>query len=488
MKVIQLDNWIEPLIIASLLSNKRGTVFFLNTAAPNTFTRWSIIATKPFLEFSSTRTVCKLLFAQKYKQIVYSNPWLLLNRLMDKYKHPETSNTMFPLGGCFGYWGYDMRRYSESPMLYQQPRESITNIPDCMVWFYDSILVFDHLEKIIFVVSTGISPDSVFNKKNVETKTKFWLDLVDSAYKQKPHSISPEPVNECYSSIQSNVTRDRFIQMINKAKEFIRQGDIYQVNLSQKFSAPWNNSGWLLFNQMIRVSPSSYSSFINAGDFQLISISPELFLSIRNKEIITRPIKGTRPRGKTLSDDKRYENELINSEKENAELIMITDLLRNDLGKICEFGSVTVPELSKLEKFSYVQHLVSTVKGVLLPNISHTQALCSCFPGGSVTGAPKIRATEIIHMLEPHNRGPYTGCIGFLGFNKVSTLSIAIRIAVLKDNQASYFSGAGIVADSDPALEYDETLAKAYPFFKSVELGCECLAKTDFKELIQKSI
>jgi para-aminobenzoate synthetase component 1 len=227
---------------------------------------------------------------------------------------------------------------------------------------------------------------------------------------------------------------------------------------------------WELSERLSAVSPAPFAAFLDCGEFQIASSSPEQFLQMSGAHIQTRPIKGTRPRSADPTRDAQLAYELQTSAKENAELVMITDLLRNDLGKVCEFGSVQVPDLARLERFAQVQHLVSTVEGRLRPDVTHFAALASCFPGGSITGAPKFRAMEIIDELEPVSRGPYTGALGYLGFNRESQLSIIIRAAVCMDGLAHFNVGAGIVADSDPAAEYEETLAKAQGFLAALNL------------------
>jgi anthranilate/para-aminobenzoate synthase component I len=257
---------------------------------------------------------------------------------------------------------------------------------------------------------------------------------------------------------------------VEQALRYIRAGDIYQVNLSQRLAAPCGVSGWDFFKDLSEVSPAPFSAFLDCGDFQIASSSPELFLRLSGAHIQTRPIKGTRPRSSDAIRDAQLTYELQTSAKEMAELVMITDLLRNDLGKVCEFGSVQVPELVRLERYPQVQHLVSTVEGRLRPERTHFSAFASCFPGGSVTGAPKFRAMEIIDELEPVSRGPYTGALGYLGFNRESQLSIVIRSAICKDGLAHFNVGAGIVADSNPEAEYEETIAKARGFLSALNL------------------
>jgi para-aminobenzoate synthetase component 1 len=258
------------------------------------------------------------------------------------------------------------------------------------------------------------------------------------------------------------------VRTVEQAQRYIRQGDIYQVNLAQRFEARPAGPAWRLFLELGDVAPAPFSAYLDAGDFQIVSTSPEMFLRMSGNHVVTRPIKGTRPRGADPDLDARLTYELQTSPKEMAELVMIIDLLRNDLGRFCEFGSVRVPELVRLERYPQVQHLVSTVEGRLRQGTPHFSAFASAFPGGSVTGAPKIRAMEIIDELEPVNRGPYTGSIGYLGFNRESQLNIAIRTAVVRGDTAWFHAGAGIVADSSPEAEFEETLAKARGILQAV--------------------
>ncbi len=304
--------------------------------------------------------------------------------------------------------------------------------------------------------------------------------------------------------VVSNFSKADFLSAVARAQRYIRAGDIYQVNLSQRLTVklprwseatdeparppsavallrrtgadarPTNRTGWELFQRLAAVSPAPFSAFLDCDTggrhcrFQIASSSPEQFLRLSGSHIQTKPIKGTRPRAADPTRDAQLAYELQTSPKELAELVMITDLLRNDLGKVCEFGSVQTPELARLERFAQVQHLVSTVEGRLRRDVTHFAALASCFPGGSITGAPKFRAMEIIDELEPIARGPYTGALGYLGFNRESQLSIIIRAALYKDGLAHFNVGAGIVADSNPEAEYEETLAKARGFLAAL--------------------
>ncbi len=257
--------------------------------------------------------------------------------------------------------------------------------------------------------------------------------------------------------------KETFCGMVRRAQEYIAAGDIYQVNLSYPWSAPWpkNLEPWDFYERLREQSPAPYGAYLDLAGVQVFSASPECFLKMSGRHILTHPIKGTRPRGATPAQDADLARELVESPKERAELVMITDLERNDLGQVCEYGSVEVTALLRLERYAQVQHLVSAVEGRLRENVDYVDAFAACFPGGSISGAPKKRALEIIRELEPHQRGIYTGAIGGFGFNGESMFNIAIRTAWREDDIIQFHTGAGIVADSDPEREWEETRHKA---------------------------
>jgi para-aminobenzoate synthetase component 1 len=255
--------------------------------------------------------------------------------------------------------------------------------------------------------------------------------------------------------------RQQFRDAVLRAKEYIAAGDIYQVNLSQRFQCDVHAPATEVYRALREANPAPYCAYLDIGDAQILSSSPECFLKIRDRHVVTRPIKGTRPRSADPT-------ELLSSPKDNAELLMITDLERNDLGKVCEFGSVRVSEMKRVETFATVHHLVATVEGTLRRDVSHVDCVRACFPGGSITGAPKIRAMQIIDELEPHARGVYCGAIGYFGPNGESHFNIAIRTVVQQGSRLTFHAGGGIVADSEPDAEYDETLAKARGIFNAI--------------------
>ncbi|MBC8094507.1 MAG: aminodeoxychorismate synthase component I [Akkermansiaceae bacterium] len=424
--------------------------------------RYSFVSAQPFLTFRSFGSQCEVTLhsSRLTSQLQFGNPWHLMDSLMARYELLEELDLPFPLGGCFGYWGYDLKNFVE-PKLSRRAANDL-ELPDCHVGFYDSLVAFDHRLGKTWVISTGLNADGSRSETRARERLAFWSEKLQTVPDSIPGRASriPHPV----SSPTSNLTRSEFTARVARAKAYICAGDIYQVNLSHRLSTDFPMTGWQLFESLSAVSPAPFAAFLDCGDFQIASSSPEQFLRLSGSHIRTRPIKGTRPRASDPTRDAQLSYELQTSAKEISELVMITDLLRNDLGRVCEYGSVQVPDLARLEKFAQVQHLVSTVEGRLRPDVTHFAAFASCFPGGSITGAPKFRAMEIIDELEPISRGPYTGALGYLGFNRESQLSVVIRTAICKEGRAHFNVGAGIVADSNPEAEYEETLAKARGF------------------------
>ena len=420
--------------------------------------RYSFVGVRPFLQLRAYGSRCELLDASG-QQVLFGNPWHILETLIARFELLDAFDFPFPLGGCCGYWGYELKNFVE-PKLQQRAVNDL-ELPDLLLGFYDSLLVTDHQLGRTWIVSTGLRVDGSRSADVRDAAIQFWKDISASAVEGRQRKPAP-------SALEANLSHDDFVAKVQRAKDYIHAGDIYQVNLAQRLTAATDLTGWEMYQRLSEVSPAPFSAFIDGGDFQVVSSSPELFMRICGSHVVTRPIKGTRPRSADPIRDAQLTYELQTSAKEISELVMITDLLRNDLGRVCEFGSVQVPDLLRLERYAQVQHLVSTVEGRLRSGITHSAALASCFPGGSVTGAPKIRAMEIIDELEPVARGPYTGCLGYLGFNRESQLSITIRTAICKGGAAYFYTGAGIVADSDPEAEYEETLAKAQGFCQAL--------------------
>lgn len=476
-----------PEEVVAALPPGAGAVLLRTALFDSPSARYSLITSQPMLTLQAYGARCELDLGG-HRQAVYGNPWEILRHWLQRFELPDEPDCPFPLGGAFGYWGYDLKHFVE-PRLPRQATNDL-ELPDCHVGFYDSVLVLDHRLEKTFVVATGLLPDGSRSRLRAAEQIDFWRQRVEevssphpelrgsrgnethfSPQSQRPLTPAPSPAGgEGAHRLTSSMSREAFLAAVRVAQRYIQAGDIYQVNLSHRLEVPSPCSPWALFERLLAVSPAPYAAWLDGGDFQIASSSPEQFLRFSGAHVQTRPIKGTRPRGEDATRDAQLMYELQTSPKELAELLMITDLLRNDLGRVCEYGSIHVPELARIERFPQVQHLVSTVEGRLRPELTHLDALAACFPGGSITGAPKIRAMEIIDELEPIARGPYTGCIGYLGFNRESQLNIAIRTAVCTGGRAYFHVGAGIVADSVPEAEYDETLAKAAGFLAALNL------------------
>ena len=501
-----------PEALVENLRDEPGIVLLRTAQFDSPSARYSFVAANPFLTFRSSGSRCEIsrsLTPDPGPEPQFGNPWHVLDALMARYELLDEIDLPFPLGGAFGYWGYDLKNFTE-PKL---PRRAVNDLelPDCHVGFYDSLVAFDHRLGKVCVVSTGLNADGSRSESRAKEQLQFWKSQLTQTLtpalslsarageKSFPRLASPyasgsrETLEQVLplpgeragvrADVSSNISRAEFLTVVERAQKYIRAGDIYQVNLSQRLTAQCQFSGWEFFEKLSAVSPAPFSAFLDCdgggrhGRFQIASSSPEQFLRLNGSHIVTRPIKGTRPRDNDPTRDAQLAYELQTSAKELAEIVMITDLLRNDLGKVCEYGSVQVPKLATLEKFAQVQHLVSTVEGRLRSDVTHFAAFASCFPGGSITGAPKFRAMEIIDELEPVSRGPYCGAMGYLGFNRESQLNIAIRTAICRDGVAHFNVGAGIVADSNPEAEYEETLAKAAGFLAALILSPHAASK-----------
>ena len=423
--------------------------------------RYSMVAVEPRFTFRATGPRLERRGGTQLA-VEQGDPWVWLESCLERFELTSDDDLPFPAGGCFGYWGYELRQFVE-PKLRPHPVADLP-LPDCWLGFYDSLVVFDHARDEAWIVATGFEPDGRRSVRRADERVAFWQEMLATPPLSEPSRTAAPRVNPSSSVIarsdSDDARRAAYLEQVRRAQQYIRQGDIYQVNLAQRWFVPGATDVWALHAALAGRSPAPFAAYVEGEDFALTSASPELFLKFDGNRVLTRPIKGTRPRGETAAEDGELAAALQASPKERAELLMITDLLRNDLGRVCRYGSVRVPELQRLESYAQVQHLVATVTGELQPGISQARALAACFPGGSVTGAPKFRAMQIIDELEPVGRGPYTGCLGYLGFNHRSQLSIIIRAAFGGPPGLWYYAGSGIVADSEPAAEYDETRAK----------------------------
>jgi len=451
-----LPTTLSPVEVCGLLQNDPLCFFLDSGVYCNRLGRYSFLGSDPFLIFKNQGGRNEIRHGNSI-ELVRGNPFDILKTLLSKYRLITTPDLPPFVGGAVGYFAYDLKHFIEK--LPSQCKDDI-NIPLCFLAFYDTVIIFDHLKGKVWIASTGL-PEESEHLKQIRAKTR------SEEFCRKLSTIKKPTVSHCDTSheqalteLKSNFTREDYIQAVLKAKEYIAAGDIYQVNLSQRFSAKVSTPPFELYKTLRTLNPAPFAAYLNFGEGIIISSSPERFLKISGRLVETRPIKGTRPRGKSNYEDERLKHELLKSTKDRAELIMIVDLERNDLGRVCEYGTVRVPEIITLETYATVFHLVSTITGKLKEDKDHIDCIKACFPGGSITGAPKIRSMEIIDELEPTQRKIYTGSIGYLGFNQQTDLNIVIRTMLYYDGIVHFQVGGGIVADSEPALEYEETLHK----------------------------
>lgn len=406
--------------------------------------RYDIIAADPIKTLVARGALTEI---REGKSITLSpeDPFALVRKALGETL-PSVSGLPF-CGGALGYFGYDLARRLER--LPERSRDG-ENIPEMVVGIYDWAVVVDHQERRSFLVGQGLSP-------GLESR---WPHLV-KAFSQI-QTIGWQLADfYVLSDVVSNLDRTRYGRAFDRIQHYIHEGDCYQVNLTQRFSAYCSGNPWSAYQLLRQVNPAPFSAYLNFPQVQVLSSSPERFLKVTEGIVETKPIKGTRPRSPNPEVDAANAQELRDSLKDRAENLMIVDLLRNDIGKNCAPGSVHVPELFEIESYATVHHLVSTIRGRLAGGHNALDLLRGCFPGGSITGAPKIRSMEIIEELEPHRRGVYCGSVGYIGFDGSMDSNIAIRTLVHSDNTIRFWAGGGIVADSDVEQEYQECYHKA---------------------------
>jgi para-aminobenzoate synthetase component 1 len=439
--------------------------FFLDSGMdPQRLGRYSFMGSDPFLVLRSRGREITLVRPEG-TEVVSGNPFDVLGELLRKYRIEGKHRLPF-LSGAVGYLSYDLGHFIE-----KLPSHAVDDLqlPECYFGFYDAIVAFDHLESRAYIVSTGF-PD-VGNKR--QSKAEARLEEMKRSVVQAPRleqNDSQQPLAR-QVSLRSNFTHEAYLAAVQKARDYIIAGDIFQVNLSQRFEADMPIPPFELYRRLRRINPAPFASYLNFDGITVVSASPERFLKLAGDVVETRPIKGTRPRGKDPTADEKLAQELVNSFKDRAEHVMIVDLERNDIGRVCRFGTVRVSELMALEKYATVFHLTSTVTGQLRPGKDAIDLLKATFPGGSITGAPKVRAMEIIDELEPTRRSVYTGSIGYLSFDGNLDLNIVIRTILVKGQKAYFQVGGAVVYDSDPEAEYIETLDKAKALIQALSMA-----------------
>lgn len=395
------------------------------------------------------------------KQTLEGNPLHLLKDWLSQYEMDRHEEFPDFQGGAIGLISYDYGRYIEKlPKLAKDDLQ----MPDIHFLIFKEWFVFDHKHEVLWLMFLYDGSD---NRGEIESSAEEWKRRWLAEYSH-PNSKKSAEINR---QKDVSLSEEVFIRAVQRVQHYISQGDVFQVNLSVRQSQPISLPAMDVYEQLRVLNPSPYMGYIHTPEYQLVSASPELLIKKKGKEVSTRPIAGTRSRGRDESEDLELANELIENEKERAEHVMLVDLERNDLGRVCTYGSVQVDEFMVIEKYSHVMHIVSNVRGELAEGKDGFDLIDAVFPGGTITGAPKIRTMEIIEELEPVTRGPYTGSFGWINFNGDLELNIIIRTMLVKDGLAHVQAGAGVVIDSNPKNEYKESLKKAIALWKAKEMA-----------------
>lgn len=385
-----------------------------------------------------------------------TNYFNTLKQLTSVRNEPGLSNLPRFTGGAVGFSGYDTVRDIE--YLPQEPEDDL-GLPDAVWAFYDEIFAFDHVKQQVVLIKTVFTDDTQLSTQQLFQNAQRRLDEMERTLYQENSSIEPFYIEQ--NAVRSNLTQNKFAECVNKIKNYIYEGDIFQTVISQRFEVPFEGDRFMLYRALRRVNPSPYLFFLDFDGLALAGSSPEVLSRLEEKKATLLPIAGTRWRGKTDEEDHAMEQELLNDAKEVAEHAMLVDLGRNDLSRVCDPGSVRLMKDRTIERYSHVMHMVSQLEGHLSEAETATDLLMKTFPAGTVSGAPKVRAMEIIDELEPSKRGPYAGAVGYFDFSGNMDTCIAIRTMVIKNNNVYIQAGAGIVAESDPDKEFLETKNKA---------------------------
>lgn len=463
---------IETPASAFLKINQKDYAYLLESVeGPEFVARYSFLGSEPALIFRSKGKEVEVTERGKSRKLKSADPLGEIRKLMSKYRFVKSEGLPRFCGGLVGFMGYDMVRFFEE---IDDKNPDDLKLPDCLFMLTDTILIFDHSNQVIKIVNNVY----LKGKKSKAQIAKIYQEAIAriegiAAKLKKPlgKSMRLSAHRKAKSKIKSNLSRKEFSAIVKKAKDYIRQGEIIQAVLSQRFSVKFHCPSFDIYRALRSINPSPYMFYLKLKDFSLIGSSPELFVRCEEGEIAVRPIAGTRPRGKDEAEDGRLINQLLADPKELAEHIMLVDLGRNDIGRVAEFNSVKISELMVIEKYSHVMHIVSEVRGRLRKDRDIYELIEASFPAGTVSGAPKVRAMEIIDELENLRRGPYAGLVGYFSFSGNLDSCITIRTIVTKKKTAYIQAGAGIVADSVPQREYEETKNKARAQIAAIELA-----------------
>ncbi len=428
--------------------------------------RYSFIAWEPKYIFQSKGNKFSLTKpGQRPEWTETIDPLISLKEIMERFNPVEAPGLPRFWGGAVGYVSYDMARFFEN--LPNKPKDKL-ELPESLFLITEKMVIFDHLSHTVKIVVCVDIEDGKSISASFKRAEKDIAEIEDKL--KKPLKLQ-KPPKFSHQKLSSNMKKEEFCSKVEKAKHYIKIGDIIQVVPSQRFSRKTNAKAFDIYRALRLINPSPYMYFIRCEDFELVGSSPEILVRKEDQLAQLRPIAGTRPRGGSEEEERKLQKELLEDPKELAEHIMLVDLGRNDLGRVCEVGSVNVPHLMVIEKYSHVIHIVSSVEGKLKPGMDSYELFRACFPAGTVSGAPKVRAMEIIDELEPEARGPYAGSVGYFSFSGNMDMAITIRTIFLKEKSAYAQAGAGIVADSVPEKEYEETKNKAAALFAAIDMA-----------------
>jgi len=476
-----LADLLTPISAYMRLSRHHNFAFLLESVEKGTqYSRYSFIGIHP-------KTIIKhingeTIVIEDGHNTTLNEPFFeILRNILREYAAPKLPEIPSFTGGLVGYLGYETIMWIENIPTHELDD---LNIPDAIFMLFEDLLAFDHLKNEAIVVS-NVNIDPGMDQKLAYDRAMKRIDMIGKYLHTDIDYQTPSKIEK--SKLHSNMKPEEYQSVVLRAKEYIKAGDIFQIVLSQRFHRHTSAEAITVYRALRTINPSPYMFHLKLGDFEIVGASPELLVKVENGEVEIRPIAGTRPRGKDNEEDEQLAKELLSDEKERAEHLMLVDLGRNDVGRIAQSGSVKVNEFGMIEKYSHVMHMVSDIRGRLEENKDVIDALISGFPAGTTSGAPKIRAMELIYELEPIRRNIYSGAIGYFDFSGDMNTCIAIRTLVLKNGTVYFQSGAGIVYDSDPVSEYHETVHKAEAIMKAIDIAENGLVIDTISQQVNRS-
>jgi anthranilate synthase component 1 len=471
---------LTPVTAYQRLASGQWTFLFESVVGGERIGRYSFVGSHPFLTMTARgkKVVVERVGGER-REYDSLDPLKDLEALVSEYHVVPVPGLPRFCGGAVGFAGYDVIRYTEH--LPNVPKDD-RQLPDLSFAFYDTMVIFDHIRKVVLVVALADTNQGIeASRKDAERR----LESVCQQLGSGNHGVELTDIDltvEPAVQVNSNFTQPQFHDAIAKCKEYIRAGDIFQVVISQRFEYPSPAPPLDVYRSLRMVNPSPFMFLLRTPDLDLVGSSPEIMVQVEDSEVTIRPLAGTRPRGKTPQEDRDLETELLSDPKERAEHVMLIDLARNDVGRIADYGTVSLTDVMVVERYSHVMHITSNVSGHLRKDLSVIEALRAGLPAGTVSGAPKVRAMEIIDEIEPNKRGPYAGAVGFIDFTGNMETCIALRTLVMKDGVIYIQAGAGIVADSVPEMEYQETQNKARAMLKAIYIAETQLCQQDIAQ------